>query len=184
MTRNHSEIPWPDPNFEENNRQFPLDELAKYAGQHIAWSWDGKQIPASAADRDELERKLVEAGIDPSRVAWDYVMPPDVSLLPSLLDASAIPVVDDLSCPEEPIMNNSKGAVGPPAEFFENQKTIKPEDLVPYAGKHIAWSWDGAHIVASGATVEEVEQQLKASGIDPCKVGWDYVPPLDVSLLL
>src|SRR5207302_2028170 len=34
-----------------------------------------------------------------------------------------------------------------PACFFENQKKAQPEDMVPYAGQHIAWSWDGSRVL-------------------------------------
>lgn len=74
-------LPWPDPNFDENQRKFPLDELAKYEGQHIAWSWDGTRIVASGADWDEVERKVIAAGVDPQRVVLDYVPPGDVALI-------------------------------------------------------------------------------------------------------
>src|SRR5579884_808622 len=61
-------VPWPDPNFDENQSKFPLDELAKYEGQHIAWSWDGTRIVASGVDWDEVQSKVIAAGIDPQRV--------------------------------------------------------------------------------------------------------------------
>lgn len=82
MTLNPAEVPWPDPEFEENNRRFPAEELARHAGLHVAWSWDGTRILASGTNRDEVERKLVEAGIDPSRVGGDFIPPPGLSLFP------------------------------------------------------------------------------------------------------
>src|SRR5688572_18169529 len=36
-----------------------------------------------------------------------------------------------------------------PACFGPNQQKLRPLDPLLYAGKHIAWSWDGTHIVAS-----------------------------------
>ena len=81
MEPNHSDIPWLEPIFFENQRKFPPEELARYEDQHIAWSWDGAHIVASARDEEELERKLHEAGIDPSRVVYDYIPPLDVSQL-------------------------------------------------------------------------------------------------------
>jgi hypothetical protein len=71
---------WPDPQFLENRNKFPTEELWKYAGQHVAWSWDGTRILASAPDEAQLYRKMAEAGIDPQRVVLDYVDDPDVSL--------------------------------------------------------------------------------------------------------
>jgi hypothetical protein len=75
----HPEIPWLGPEYFENWRTFPIDELVKYEDQYIAWSWDGSRILASDPDRDELDRKLEAAGIDPSRVVHEYVDPADAS---------------------------------------------------------------------------------------------------------
>jgi hypothetical protein len=70
---------WLPPCFFENRRNFPPEQLLPYAGQHIAWSWDGSRILASDPDAEVLEQKLVEAGHDPQRVVFSYVPPPDVS---------------------------------------------------------------------------------------------------------
>ncbi len=70
---------WPDPNFIVNRNKFPTEELWKYAGQHVAWSWDGTRILASAPDDAQLYQKLIEGGIDPQRVVFGYVDPPDLS---------------------------------------------------------------------------------------------------------
>jgi hypothetical protein len=72
---------WPDPNFEKNRSAFPAEELWKYAGQHVAWSWDGTRILAAAADDDQLDQKLVELGIDPQRVVFSFVHDPNLSYL-------------------------------------------------------------------------------------------------------
>jgi len=78
---NHPEVPWFDAvTFNKNQQKFPLEELLKHVGQHIAWSWDGSRIVASGESREEVERQLKDAGIDPSRVVRDYVDDPDVSL--------------------------------------------------------------------------------------------------------
>jgi hypothetical protein len=61
--------------FHENRIKFPLDELAKYAGQFIAWSPDGLHILASAETMEAMEEKLITAGIDPSQTVGDYVDP-------------------------------------------------------------------------------------------------------------
>ena len=67
--------------FEKNRAQFPPEELAKYAGLHIAFSADGTQILASGADMDEVERKLIAAGINPNQVVGSYVPPLDTVIL-------------------------------------------------------------------------------------------------------
>jgi hypothetical protein len=70
---------WLPPCFFENQRKISRDQLLPYAGQHIAWSWDGTRILASAPDAEMLFHKLVEAGHNPFRAVFDYVPPPGVS---------------------------------------------------------------------------------------------------------
>ena len=35
---------WLDAQHFENRRNFPPEELDKYAGQYVAWSWEGSRI--------------------------------------------------------------------------------------------------------------------------------------------
>jgi hypothetical protein len=81
MHTRHSQHPWLTAEFFENQRRFPPEKLLPYAGQHIAWSWDGSQILASDPDEMELRRKLIAAGHDPQRVAFAYVDDPSTSNL-------------------------------------------------------------------------------------------------------
>jgi hypothetical protein len=66
---------WLTVDFFENRQNFPLDELMKYSGKHIAWSWDGTQIVASADDADGLYETVKSLGLSPSRVVHSYVDP-------------------------------------------------------------------------------------------------------------
>jgi hypothetical protein len=77
MNMNHSDDSWLGREFFENRRKFPLEQLRRYAGQHIAWSWDGTRIVGSDPDAEELHRKLIAAGIDTQRVVFSYVDPLD-----------------------------------------------------------------------------------------------------------
>jgi hypothetical protein len=45
---------------------FPAEELAKYAGQWVAWSPDGTRVAASAPDPEFLHDLLVAQGEDPA----------------------------------------------------------------------------------------------------------------------
>ncbi len=81
MNTENRPIPWIDARFLENQRTFSAEELLRYRGQHIAWSWDGSQILAADADRRALDEKLRNAGIDPLQVIHDYVEDPNLSYL-------------------------------------------------------------------------------------------------------
>lgn len=59
--------------FNENFNRIPAEQILKYAGRHVAFSLDGTQILASGADELEMERHLVDAGLDPSRVVGMYI---------------------------------------------------------------------------------------------------------------
>lgn len=61
--------------YDKNRREFPLEELAKYAGQHVAFSADGTRILAGAATMEAVEEQLLAAGIDPSQVVGAYIEP-------------------------------------------------------------------------------------------------------------
>jgi hypothetical protein len=65
-----TDVPWLDARYFENQANFP-EELEKFAGQYVVWSWDGTQILASGATMEEVEQKLVATGIDPSRVVGE-----------------------------------------------------------------------------------------------------------------
>lgn len=67
------QVPWLEPQFFENQRQFPMEELRKYAGKFVAFSWEGDRIVASGEDEADVRRRLVEAGLDPQKVVFSFV---------------------------------------------------------------------------------------------------------------
>jgi hypothetical protein len=69
------------PDFYENQRNFPPEQLRQYAGRYVAWSLDGSRILASAETMEAVEQQLIAAGIKPSHVVGDYIPPPDTVLL-------------------------------------------------------------------------------------------------------
>lgn len=64
------------------------------------------------------------------------------------------------------------------SHFNENQRKIPPEQLLPYAGMHLAWNPEGTQIVASGKTIEELDRSLEALGIHHSQVVYDYIDDL------
>jgi hypothetical protein len=61
--------------YEANRQKFPPEELAKYAGQFVAFSPEGTRILASGTTEDEVEKQLGALGIDPSQVVGSCVPP-------------------------------------------------------------------------------------------------------------
>jgi hypothetical protein len=69
-------------------------------------------------------------------------------------------------------------------EYRTNRARFPQSALVQYQGGWVAFSADGCRIVASGATVEQVEERLAAAGEDAQGVVLEWVAgPEDDSLL-
>jgi hypothetical protein len=80
MNANGSRPEPPDlSHYEENRSRFPLDELAKHWGKHVAFSPDGTRIVASGDTEEELEMALQAACIPFNQVVFSYIDGPDVS---------------------------------------------------------------------------------------------------------
>ena len=69
---NPKDGPWLTKEFFENRYNYPMDELAKYCGQYIAWNWTGDTILDSDPDQEELWRKP-SVGIDTNLIVNSYV---------------------------------------------------------------------------------------------------------------
>ena len=76
IKRSHKTVLADVRSYSENRSQVPAEDLARYAGQYVAWSPDGRQILAHAADPDLVEQQVVAAGLDPASVVVGYVDPP------------------------------------------------------------------------------------------------------------
>jgi hypothetical protein len=67
--------------FQTNRRNFPSEELAKYAGQYIAWSPDGTRILACDKDELRLASSVRAAGHNSGDVLIAFVPAEDEILL-------------------------------------------------------------------------------------------------------
>lgn len=61
--------------------------------------------------------------------------------------------------------------------YVENRAKFKPEDLLPYADQWVAWSADGARIVAHHSDLAEVARQVEVLGLEREDVLFDHLPP-------
>ena len=82
MSHQNGQIPWIDASTINNWRNFPRDELAKYAGLYVAYSWDGKSIVASAEAEFLLNQRILAAGLDSGQVIVGYVDQDDTRMVP------------------------------------------------------------------------------------------------------
>ncbi|HXG09935.1 MAG TPA: hypothetical protein VNK04_09115 [Gemmataceae bacterium] len=63
--------------------------------------------------------------------------------------------------------------------YPENRSKVPPEEMLKYAGEHVAWSPDGTRILAHGRDQDQVIAELEAAGVHFSEVVWEHVPPLD-----
>jgi hypothetical protein len=72
MSENRQDIIRPDTRFYSENRRkfFPPEELAKYAGQEVAFSADGTRIIGHGPDFLTLWHQLQAAGLNPSEFVF------------------------------------------------------------------------------------------------------------------
>ena len=70
-----------------NRAAFPVEDLAKYAGQWVAWSPDGTRIAASAPGPELLDAILEANGQDPALCVVEGI--PDDDALLGEADGSA-----------------------------------------------------------------------------------------------
>jgi hypothetical protein len=61
--------------------------------------------------------------------------------------------------------------------FNENFARFPAEEYLKHSGQYIAWNLDATRILASGATVDELEEKLRAMGIKLEEWVTDYVDP-------
>jgi hypothetical protein len=70
-----------------------------------------------------------------------------------------------------------KSDVSELAKYDENRRNSPARELTKYAGFHVAFSLDGSRILASGRTIDELEENVAAAGLDPTRVVHSYIDP-------
>ena len=72
----------------------------------------------------------------------------------------------------------SKG-INPVAQFWENRAKFTLDQLRPYLGQWVAFSKDGAHIVAADPDLVVLGRKLVEAGQDPQQVTFEQIWPGD-----
>jgi hypothetical protein len=67
-------------------------------------------------------------------------------------------------------------------QFLEHRCAIPAEALARYAGRWIAWSPDGARIVADSEVPEDLDDRILAAGEDPGRCVVEGIPATDAML--
>lgn len=70
------------------------------------------------------------------------------------------------------------------AVFNDNANRFPREELLRYAGRHVAWSRDGTRILASGRDEDDLDVALKAAGLGLKDVVLDFIPPDDMDPII
>jgi hypothetical protein len=63
--------------YRTNRVTFPPAELARYRGQWVAFSPDGRRILAGAEALERLEEQLAALGEDPQQVVLEHIPGPE-----------------------------------------------------------------------------------------------------------
>jgi hypothetical protein len=67
-------------------------------------------------------------------------------------------------------------------QFLENRAQLPPEELARFAGRWVAWSPDGARIVAHAAGPEDLDALILRAGEDPERCIVEGIPEEDAML--
>ncbi len=73
--------------FQENRVRYPLEKLIPYEGYHVAWNLECTEIVAFGRSMEEVDNKVVAAGLPPNRVVFDYIDGPGASVMGGSCDS-------------------------------------------------------------------------------------------------
>jgi hypothetical protein len=129
---------------------------------------------------EELERRLRERGGRPLAEMWQRPGHP----AGPILSGGGVPAQPQPTAPAAPAQQQTSHDGNRPPEppdisnYHDNRCKFPLDELIPFAGKHVAWSPDGLRILASGADEAEVDRNLLAAGIHPSQAVYDYIDDL------
>jgi hypothetical protein len=69
----------------------------------------------------------------------------------------------------------NKPPISMPGDYHKTRREMSADEYQKWVYKHIAWAWDGTHIVAGAATGAELIEELRRLGIDTSKVVFGYM---------
>lgn len=64
-------------------------------------------------------------------------------------------------------------------EYLRNRQNFPLDQLAPHAGEWVAWSPDGARIVASSKNLADLDNLIRAAGEDPEQCPIEGIPDSD-----
>jgi hypothetical protein len=64
--------------YTENRARFPVEELARHAGNWVAFSPDGSRVLDSCESLAELDRRLTQAGQDVENAVFEHIPTSDM----------------------------------------------------------------------------------------------------------
>jgi hypothetical protein len=67
-------------------------------------------------------------------------------------------------------------------KFLDKRSQLPPEELARYAGRWVAWSPDGARIVAHSVAPEDLDDLILRAGADPERCIVEGIPEEDTVL--
>lgn len=71
----------------------------------------------------------------------------------------------------------NKPPVSMPGDYRKTRREMSAEEYQKWVDKHIAWAWDGTHIVAGAENLGDLIEELRRRGIDTSTVVFDYMDP-------
>jgi hypothetical protein len=63
----------------------------------------------------------------------------------------------------------------PGPDFDRNRDRLPTAERDKWTGKHVAWSWDGTHIIAGADALADLITELRRLKVDPSTVVFDFL---------